>query len=102
MQNQKPREIAPEVANIGRGRERVIVGREQRTDAETRSGVDAGASRAVDGEVEQRESSPPRVAEENGYAGRVDREEPRRGLGATQSGERQTHDLPGVGNRPAK
>lgn len=87
-------EFGREVANVGRGRERGIVGRNE-------------AHRKNARDQQERELVPlvkPAQAGEHAGAsmpGFEQHEDPSAGLGAQQTGERQSHDLPGVGNRPA-
>lgn len=105
-----------EVANVGRGRERPVVGGNERLMRDqdwapppARQKPRAGTSPAEPRSDEREHGSvaPERDAAADAksgsaYARRPDREDPGAGLGATQSGELQSHELPGVGNRPGR
>lgn len=104
--NESTREAGADVANVGTGRERAIVGRsERRVDASTRPGEElahevAGRGSATDahqGNVQGRKPDAPAEEQLSGYGNREDRENP--GLGLQQSGENQSHELPGQGTR---
>lgn len=106
-----------EVANVGRGRERPVVGGNERLmrdqdwappeqkahDAATlaRHPVEPRTDEPEHGSVAPQSDAAAERKSGSGYARRADREDPATGLGATQSGEGQSHELPGVGGNRA-
>ena len=103
-----PNGLGADAANAGRGRDRGIVGRSPQQIArehhviQTPSAQPPAKAASPDlGRDEPAGSTADEGQTANGYAGRIDREDPSTGLGGHQSGMRQSHDRPGVGRQSA-